>query len=77
MGGGDFLNRSVCIECHAVDAKLAVEATVGVWIIVAVINDIVIITFLEDTVMSGTVNGTVSIGFEDAAAIGVRPQRLV
>ena len=53
------------------------ETTVGVWIIVAVINDIVIIAFLEDTVMSGTVNGAVSIGFEDAATIGVRPQRLV
>ena len=77
MSRDDFLNRPVCIECHAVDAKLAVETTVGVWIIVAVINDIVIIAFLKDTVVPGTVNGTVSIGFEDAAAIGVRTQRLV
>ena len=77
MSRDDFLNRPVCIECHAVDAKLAVEATVGVWIVVAVINDIVIIAFLKDAVVAGTVNGSVSIGFEDAAAIGVRTQRLV
>ena len=43
------------------------ETTVGVWIIVAVINDIVIIAFLKDTVVAGTVNGSVSIGFEDTA----------
>ena len=77
MSRDDFLNCPVCIECHAVDAKLAVEATVGVWIVVAVINDIVIIAFLKDAVVAGTVNGFVSIGFEDAAAIGVRTQRLV
>ena len=77
MSRDDFLNHPVCIECHAVDAKLAVEATVGVWIVVAVINDIVIIAFLKDAVVAGTVNGSVSIGFENAAAIGVGTQRLV
>ena len=55
----------------------AVETTVGVWIIVAVINDIGTIAFLKDTVVAGTVNGSVSIGFEDTATIGVRSQRLV
>ncbi len=77
MSRDDFLNRPVCIECHAVDGKLAVETTVGVWIIVAVINDIVIIAFLKDTVVAGTVNGSVSIGFEDTATIGVRTQGFV
>ena len=59
-------------KLHAIDAKLAVEATVGVRVVVAVVDDIVVVALLQDAVVSGTVDGAVSIGFENATAIFIR-----
>ena len=56
----------------SVDTKLAVEATVGVRIVVTVVDDVVVVALLQDAVVSGTVNGAVSISFENATAIFIR-----
>ena len=72
MGGSNLPDASVFGKLHAVDTKLAVEATVGVRIVVAVVDDVVVVALLQDAVVSGAVNGAVGIGFEDATAIFIR-----
>ena len=72
MGRSNLPDAPVFGKLHTVDAKLAVEATVGVWIVVTVVDDIIVFTLLQDAVVPGTVNGTVGVGFEDATAIFIR-----
>ena len=51
------------------------ESTVGVWIVVAMIYDVVVVAFLQHAVVSRTVNGSVGIGLENGAVVGIRTER--
>ena len=50
------------------------ESTVGVRIVVAMIYDVVVVAFLQHAVVSRSVNGTVGIGLEDGAVVGIRTE---
>ena len=75
MGGDDLLNLTVRGEVQLVDANLAVEAVRGLWDVVAVVDDVVLVAILQDAVMAGAVHGLVVVGLEDAALILVGPHR--
>ena len=51
------------------------ESTVGMRIVVAMIYDVVVVAFLQHAVVSRTVNGSVGIGLEDGAVVGIRTER--
>ena len=44
------------------------------WIVVAMIYDVVVVTFLEHAVVSRTVNGSIGIGLEDSSVVGIRTE---
>ena len=74
MGWNDLLDGAVGIEFEFIDCHLTMESTIGMWIVVAMIYDVVVVTFLEHAVVSWTMNGSVGIGLEDSAMVGVRTQ---
>ena len=71
----DLLDGAVGIEFEFVDCYLAMESTVRVRIVVAMIYDVVVVAFLQHAVVSRTVNGSVGIGLEDSAVVGIRTER--
>ena len=75
VGWNDLLDGTVCIEFEFVDCHLTMESTVGMWIVVAMIYDVVVVAFLQHAVVSRTVNGSVGIGLEDSAVVGIRTER--
>ena len=75
VGWNDLLDGTVCIEFEFVDCHLTMESTVGMRIVVAMIYDVVVVAFLQHAVVSRTVNGSVGIGLEDGAVIGIRTER--
>ena len=50
------------------------ESTIGMWIVVAMIYDVVVVTFLEHAVVSWTMNGSIGIGLEDSSVVGIRTE---
>jgi len=75
VGWNDLLDGTICIEFEFVDCHLTMESTVGMWIVVAMIYDVVVVAFLQHAVVSRTVNGSVGIGLEDGAVVGIRTER--
>ena len=71
----DLLDGAVGIEFEFIDCHLTMESTVGMWIVVAMIYDVVVVAFLQHAVVSRTVNGSVGIGLEDSAVVGIRTER--
>ena len=71
----DLLDGAVGIEFEFVDCYLTMESTVGMRIVVAMIYDVVVVAFLQHAVVSRTVNGSIGIGLEDSAVVGVRTER--
>ena len=51
------------------------ESTVGMRIVVAMIYDVVVVAFLQHAVVSRTVNGSIGIGLENGAVVGIRTER--
>ena len=74
VGWNDLLDGTICIEFEFIDSHLTMESTVGVRIVVAMIYDVVVVAFLQHAVVSRTVNGTVGIGLEDGAVVGIRTE---
>ena len=75
VGWNDLLDGTVCIEFEFIDCHLTMESTVGMWIVVAMIYDVVVVAFLQYAVVSRTMNGSVGIGLEDSAMVGIRTER--
>ena len=75
VGWNDLLDGTVCIEFEFIDCHLTMESTVGMRIVVAMIYDVVVVAFLQHAVVSRTVNGSVGIGLEDSAVVGIRTER--
>ena len=75
MGWDNLLYGTVCIEFEFIDCHLTMESTVGMRIVVAMIYDVVVVAFLQHAVVSRSVNGTVGIGLEDGAVVGIRTER--
>ena len=75
VGWNEFLDGTVCIEFEFIDCHLTMESTVGMRIVVAMIYDVVVVTFLEHAVVSRTMNGSVGIGLEDSSVVGIRTER--
>ena len=77
MRGVDGANPTFLVKFKFVDTYLAMETTVGMRIVVAVIDYIVVITLLEHAVMPRTMYCAVSIRLKDAPLIFVGTERLV
>ena len=75
VGWNDLLDGTVCIEFEFIDCHLTMESTVGMRIVVAMIYDVVVVTFLEHAVVSRTMNGSIGIGLEDSSVVGIRTER--
>ena len=75
VGWDNLLYSAVGIEFEFIDSHLTMESTVGMRIVVAMIYDVVVVAFLQHAVVSRTVNGSVGIGLEDGAVIGIRTER--
>ena len=74
VGWNDLLDGTVCIEFEFVDCHLTMESTVGMRIVMAMIYDVVVVTFLEHAVVSRTMNGSIGIGLEDSSVVGIRTE---
>ena len=74
VGWDNLLYSAVGIEFEFIDSHLTMESTVGVRIVVAMIYDVVVVAFLQHAVVSRSVNGTVGIGLEDGAVVGIRTE---
>ena len=75
VGWNDLLDGTVCIEFEFIDSHLTMESTVGMRIVVAMIYDVVVVAFLQHAVVSRTMNGSIGIGLEDSAVVGIRTER--
>ena len=75
VGWDNLLYSAIGIEFEFIDSHLTMESTVGVRIVVAMIYDVVVVAFLQHAVVSRSVNGTVGIGLEDGAVVGIRTER--
>ena len=75
VGWDNLLDSAVGIELEFIDCHLTMESTVGMRIVVAMIYDVVVVTFLEHAVVSRTMNGSIGIGLEDSSVVGVRTER--
>ena len=74
MGWNDLLDGTVCIEFEFIDCHLTMESTIGMWIVVAMIYDVVVVAFLQHAVVSWTMNGSIGIGLEDSSVVGIRTE---
>ena len=77
VGRNNLPDASIRRKLHLIHAELAVKATVGVRVVMPVVHYIIVIPFLQDTVMSRAVHRPVLIRFQNAALIFVRSQRMV
>ena len=77
VGWNHFLDGSVGVEFQLVYCHLSVEATVGMRVVVAMINDVVVVAFLQHAVVTWSVHGSVGIGLEDGAVVGVGTHRML
>ncbi len=51
------------------------DSTVGMRIVVAMIYDVVVVSFLQHAVVSRTVNASIGIGLDDSSVVGKWPER--
>ena len=77
MSRGNCFDASVGQEFYLIDAYLTMKTAIGVRVVVAVINNVVVIALLQYAMMTWTMNGTIGISLEYASLVFVRPQRLV
>ena len=64
-------------KLQSVDGQLAMEPAVGVWVVMTVVHDVVVVPFLQHAVVSRSVNRPVAVGLQNATPIGIGTQRLV
>ena len=76
MGGSDRLDVACFVELKTVDADLTMEAAVGMWIVVTMIDDVVflftlVVDLLEHRMMPGAMDRAVGIGLQDGSLVFV------
>ena len=71
MAWVDDTDITICFEPDFVDTQLAVESMHGVGVVVTMIDDVIVVSVNQEGMMSRSVNGSVGIGLQNAALIGV------
>ena len=71
----DGQDITVLVKFYLVDTELTIEAVNGVRIVVTMIDDIVIIPVYKNGMMTRSVNGSVSVCYQNRTLVGIRADR--